>query len=195
MIESVTQLNARRFHLESSDPSFVIERQGHARFLLSGAVSETPTTALGVETPSSDFDVVLATDSRPQHAIAQLRRDLPRDVVMQVTERLSGVEVALTEALVPAARPPRVRVVSSDLDQRVVQLDENTIEFRGAVGADSHLTILCDNRRSTIALTAGLSASATAVRVAASVPHGYRALADGARVSVWKDADFFSMVA
>ncbi|MBE2254406.1 MAG: hypothetical protein IAE78_33065 [Myxococcus sp.] len=195
MIETVTQLRARRFHLESSDPSFVIERQSAHRFLLSGQVSAEPTAALGVETPTTAFDVTLATQSGPRHAVAQLRRDLPRDVVLKVMERIGGLELSMIEALVPAAKPPRLRVFSTDLAQRIVQLDENRIEVRGPVGTAAHLTILCDARRVTIAVHQGLSASATALRIAASVPEGYRALADGAIVSVWKDADFFSMVA
>ncbi len=195
MIDSVTQLSLRRFHLESSDPSFVIERQSARRFLLSGRVSAEPTTSVGVETPSTSFDVLLATQSEPRHAVARLRRELPRDVAMQVLERIGGLEISLTEALVPAARPPRLRVFSTDTAQRIVQLDENRVEVRGAVGANALLTILCDSRRVTISVHQGLSATATALRIAASVPHGFRALADGAIVSVWKDADFFSMVA
>lgn len=195
MIDSVTQLGVRRFHLESSDPSFVIERQSARRFLLSGRVSAEPTTAVEVETPSSSFDVLLATQSGPQHAVAQLRRDLPRDVTMQVLERIGGLEIALTEALVPAAKPPRLRVFSTDTVQRIAQLDENRIDVRGAVGAAALLTIRCDSRHVTISVHQGLSATATALRIAASVPHGFRALADGTIVSVWKDADFFSMVA
>jgi hypothetical protein len=195
VIESVTQLSVRRFHLESRDPSFHIERQGARRFLLSGVVSDEPTTAVEVETPSTRFDVPLATSSGPAHAVARLARELPRDVVMQVHERIGGLEVSMTEALVPAARPPRFRVLSTDLVQRLVQLDENRIELQGPIGAPALLSIICDARRVTIEVAPGLSAMATAVRIAASVPHGYRALADGAIVSVWKDADFFSMVA
>ncbi|MBL8921590.1 MAG: hypothetical protein JNJ54_22205 [Myxococcaceae bacterium] len=195
MFDSVTHLHARRFHLESSDPSFHVERRGSAKFLLSGTVSEEPTTALGVQTPSESFELTLATQSRPEHAVATLRRELPRDVVMQTLERIGGIEVSLTEALVPAARPPRFRVLSTDLQQRLTQLDDNRIEVRGALGGDALLTILCDSRRVTISVAQGLSAAATAIRIAASVPHGYRALADGAIVSVWKDADFFSAVA
>lgn len=195
MIDSVTQLSVRRFHLESSDPAFVIERQGSSKFLLSGRVSDEPTTELGVETPSSAFDVTLATSSGPEHAVATLKRDLPRDVLMQVMERIGGLELSFSEALVPAAKPPRLRVISTDLVQRISQLDENRVEVRGAIGADALLTILCDSRRVTISVHKGLSATATAIRIAASVPRGYRALADGPIVSVWKDADFFSMVA
>ena len=191
----VTSLPLRRFHLASADPSFRVERQGAGRFLLSGEVSDAPTTSLDVETPSDAFDVPLATHSHPVHAVAQLRRRLPRDVVMRVLERLSGLEVSLTEATVPAARPPRLRLFSTDPTQRIAQLDENRIEVRSAVGADAHLTILCDSRRVTITVAQGLSAAATALRIAASVPQGYRALADDGVVSVWKDADFFSMVA
>jgi hypothetical protein len=195
VIDSVTHLHARRFHLESSDPSFHVERQGAATFLLSGSVSDEPTTALGVQTPSASFELSLATQSRPEHAVATLKRELPRDVLMQTLERIGGIEVSLVQALVPAAKPPRLRVFSTDLDQRIAQLDDNRIEVRGAVGHDALLTILCDSRRVTISVHQGLSATATAIRIAASVPHGYRALADGAIVSVWKDADFFSAVA
>jgi hypothetical protein len=195
VIDSVTQLGVRRFHLESNDPSFVIERQSARRFLLSGKVSEEPCTAVEVETPSSSFDVVLATLSGPDHAVAQLRRSLPRDVTMQVLERIGGLEIAMTEALIPAAKPPRLRVFSTDAVQRIAQLDENRVEVLGTVGADALLTILCDSRRVTIKVIHGLSARATALRIAASVPRGFLALAEGAIVSVWKDADFFSMVA
>lgn len=195
MFEGVTSLPARRFNLESSDPAFVVERQGSGTFLLSGHVSDMPTTALGVETPSSAFDLELATQSQPKHAVERLKRALPRDVSMTVRERVAGVELSFIAALVPAAKPPRVRVMSTDATQRIVQLDENRIEFKGAVGADALLTILCDGRRSTITVERGLSASGTALRLAAAVPHGYRALADGPIISVWKDADFFSMVA
>jgi hypothetical protein len=91
--------------------------------------------------------------------------------------------------------PPRLRIISTDLSQRVRQLDENAIEFVGSTGGDCLLTILCDRRRSTISIPGGTSGRATAARVAASMPLGYRALVDGAIVRVWKDADFFSMVA
>lgn len=195
MIDSVTHISPRRFHLESSDPSFHIERQGSSKFLLSGRVSEEPTTAVDVQTPSTSFELVLATASGPEHAVATLKRELPRDVVMQVLERIGALEVSMTEAVVPAAKPPRLRVFSTDLAQRIAQLDENRIEVRGAVGGDALLTILCDSRRVTIEVQQGLSAASTAIRIAASVPHGYRALADGPIVSVWKDADFFSAVA
>jgi hypothetical protein len=55
--------------------------------------------------------------------------------------------------------------------------------------------VLCDSRRVTLAIPAGSSAKATAARVGAGVPHGYRALIDGPTVAVWKDADFFEQVA
>jgi hypothetical protein len=193
--DQISAMRTRRFHLESSDPSFRIQRQGAARFLLWGAVSETPVTHLEVETPSSSFDVLLATESGPPHAVEKLKRALPRDVVMHVRDQPAGLEVSLAEAIVPAAKPPRLRVWSTDLVQRVIQLEENRVEICGPVGADAHLTICCDSRRVTIAVTRGLTAGTTAVRIAACVPHGFRALVEGSIVSVWKDADFFSMVA
>lgn len=162
---------------------------------MSGEVAQRPTSQLEVATPSADLDLALATHSRPAHAIAQLRRALPRDVVMTTHETAEGIELLMNEATVPAARAPRLRIVSTDLLQRVLQLDENKVEFEGSIGDAALLTIFCDGRRVTIQLDAGLSPAATAARVGANMPSGYRALVDGTTVSVWKDADFFEMVA
>ncbi len=191
----VTPLNRIRFDLHSDDPSFHIERRGTSKFLLSGQVSSDPTGDVSVELPHDAFDVVLAKNSRPEHAVNALERALPRDVMMTHQSSDFGIEVMLQEMVVPAAKPPRLRIFSTDLLQRVKQLAENEVEFIGTSGAAAHLTILCESKRVTIALPAASSASVTAARVASSMPHGYRALVSGHIVSVWKDADFFSMVA
>ena len=120
---------------------------------------------------------------------------MPRDVLITHRESEAGIEVLLQETVIPAAKAPRLRIFSTDLLQRVKQLAENKVEFLGSSGAAAHLTILCETKRVTIALPAASSASVTAARVASSMPHGYRALVSGHTVSVWKDADFFSMVA
>lgn len=195
MFDDVIQLPRARFRMRSEDPSFQVLSRGVGRFLLSGEVSQDPTTDLEVDTPSGDFEVPLAFHSRPMHAVMQLERSLPRDVVLMARENAEGVEVQLTEAVLPAAKLPRLRVLTTDLVQRVRQLDENRIEFQGAVGADCHLTVLCESKRCTIVIPQGCSATTTAARVGASMPHGYRALVDGAIVSVFKDADFFELVA
>lgn len=185
----------RRFRMHSEDPAFRVTWRGGGRFLLSGEVSSEPTTELDVDTPSASLEVPLAHHSLPEHAVTMLRRSLPRDVRLTQRRELGGVEITLQEVVVPAAKPPRLRVLSTDLVQRVKQLEENRVEFIGGVGADCHLTIMCDTRRITISLHAGTSAATTAVRVGASVPRGYRALVDGPTVAVWKDADFFEQVA
>jgi hypothetical protein len=195
MYDEPIQLPVARFRVHSDDPTFHVAWRGGTRFELTGAVSNEPTAALDVSTPDDEFEVALACRSTPEHAVTLLRRTLPRGIIMAHEATLDGVEVVFHEALVPAATPPRLRLFSTDLVQRVRQLDENKIEFLGATGSDCLLTILCDRRRVTISLTGGTSAAATAARVGASMPHGYRALVDGPIVSVWKDADFFSMVA
>lgn len=195
MFDDPIQLPVARFRVHSDDPTFRVSWRGGTRFELTGAVSSEPTAELDVTTPSDAFEVSLACRSTPEHAVALLRRSLPRDVVMAHERTEDGVEVVFHEALVPAAAPPRLRIFSTDLVQRTRQLDENKVEFVGPTGAECHLTILCDRRRVTIQLPAGSSALHTAARVGASMPQGYRALVDGPVVSVWKDADFFSMVA
>jgi len=194
VFEDVIPFPAARFSLHSDDPTFTVQRRGGARFLVSGEVSRAPAMELGVETPSGGFEVPLAQKTTADQAVSRLKRALPRDVAMTRHTTPEGVEVRLTEAVVPAARPPRLRLLSTDLVQRVRQLEENKVELIGSVGADCHLTIFCDTRRVTIALTQGTPAQATAIRIAGNVPSGYRALVDGPTVAVWKDADFFEAV-
>lgn len=195
MYSDVIELRATKFHIHSDDPAFAVRRRGASRFLMSGEVAQRPASQLTVATPSADLDLALATHSKPEHAVQQLRRALPRDVLLTTHPTAEGLEVLMNEAMVPAARAPRLRIVSTDLVQHVIQLDENKIEFEGSISDAALLTIFCDGRRVTISAEAGLSASATALRVGSSMPHGYRALVDGTTVSVWKDADFFEMVA
>jgi hypothetical protein len=195
MLDQPIQLPTARFRVHSDDPTFHVAWRGGTRFELSGAVSSDPSADLDVSTPEEAFEVSLEQRSTPEHAVTLLRRRLPRGILLAHHQTADGVEVVFHEALVPAATPPRLRIFSTDLMQRVRQLDENKIEFLGATGGDCLITILCDRRRATIQLNAGCSAAATAARVGASMPHGYRALVDGPVVSVWKDADFFSMVA
>lgn len=196
MYDQPIPLSRSRFRVHSEDPEFRVQWRGGSRFALSGEVSLDPSAALDVATPSAaEVEVSLARRSTPAHAVAALRRALPRNVLMAWERLPDGVEVVFTEALVPAASPPRFRVFSTDSVQRTRQLDENKIEFVGATGADCQVTVLCDSRRVTLTIPAGTSAQSTAARVGANVPHGFRALVDGPVVSVWKDADFFSMVA
>lgn len=195
MYDAPIPLTVSRFRVHSEDPAFHVEWRGGARFALSGEVAFDPSAELDVSTPHEQVEISLATHSKAEHAVAALRRALPRSIAMRHEALEDGVEIVFTEALVPAAKTPRFRILSTDAQLRVRQLDENKLEFLGGIGDDCLLTILCDSRRVTIELCGGTSAQATAARVGASVPHGYRALVDGPVVSVWKDADFFSAVA
>lgn len=195
MYEEPLPLTISRFRVHSEDPSFHVTWRGGSRFALSGEIELDPSAELDVATPDEHVEISLARRSTPEHAVALLRRALPRSISLRHEEKADGVEIIFTEALVPAAKTPRFRVLSSDAQLRTRQLDENKVEFLGAVQDKCLVTILCDTRRVTIELHAGLSAKAAAATVGANVPHGYRALVDGPVVSVWKDADFFSAVA
>lgn len=190
-----TPLPTAKFRVYSQDPTFTVAWRGGARFRLSGEVSGEPSSRLELTTPSSEVLIDLEHRSRPEHAVALLGRTLPRDILMTQTARTDGIEVSFQEAVVPAARPPRFRIISTDGRQRVMQLRDNCVAFAGATGTDAQLTLLCDRRRVTLIVGRGTSAEHTAARVGANVPHGYRALVDGPTVAVWKDADFFEQVA
>lgn len=196
MYEEPIQLSSlSRFRVHSEDPSFHVTWRGGSRFALTGEVSLDPSAELDVTTPNNMVGVSLARRSTPEHAVAMLRRALPRSISMRHQDVEDGVEVIFQEALVPAAKTPRFRIFSTDGALRVKQLDENKIEFQGGVGDECLITVLCDSRRVTLTLPRGSSALAIAARVGSNVPHGFRALVDGPVVSVWKDADFFSAVA
>jgi hypothetical protein len=195
MYNEPIQLSVSRFRVHSEDPSFHVTWRGGSRFALTGEVNLEPSAELDVSTPNDMVEISLARRSTPEHAVALLRRALPRSISMRTEPLEDGVEVVFQEALVPAAKTPRFRIFSTDAKLRVKQLDENKIEFLGGVGEDCLITVLCDSRRVTISLPAGSSALAIAARVGSNVPHGFRALVDGPVVSVWKDADFFSAVA
>lgn len=195
MYEEPLPLTISRFRVHSEDPNFHVAWRGGSRFALSGEIELDPSAELDVATPDEHVEISLARRSTPEHAVALLRRALPRSISLRHEQKADGVEIIFTEALVPAAKTPRFRVLSSDAQLRTRQLDENKVEFLGAVQDKCLVTILCDTRRVTIELHAGLSAKASAATVGANVPHGYRALVDGPVVSVWKDADFFSAVA
>ena len=195
MYDQPISLPNHRVRVHSEDPAFHVTWRGGSRFLLSGEIALDPSAELDVSSPSESFEVSLATHSTPTHAVAALRRALPRSISMRHEPVKDGVELVFSEALVPAAKPPRLRLFSTDAQLRIKQLDENRVEFLGGVQADCLVTILCDSRRATVKLEAGMSAKLTATLVGANVPHGFRALVDGPVVSVWKDADFFSAVA
>lgn len=195
MYDEPIQLSVSRFRVHSEDPSFNVAWRGGSRFLLSGEVALDPSAELDVSTPNDMVEISLARRSTPEHAVAMLRRALPRSISMRTEVIEDGVEIVFQEALVPAAKTPRFRIFSTDALLRVKQLDENKIEFLAGVGEDCLITVLCDSRRVTVSLPSGSSAQAIAARVGANVPHGFRALVDGPVVSVWKDADFFSAVA
>ena len=195
MYDEPIPLTVSRFRVHSEDPAFHVQWRGGSRFALSGEVALDPSAELDVSTPDALVEISLATHSKAEHAVAALRRALPRSIAMRHEAREDGVEIIFHEALVPAAKTPRFRILSTDAQLRVRQLDDHKLEFLGGVGEDGLVTILCDSRRVTIEVSGGTSAKATAARVGANVPHGYRALVDGPVVSVWKDADFFSAVA
>jgi hypothetical protein len=196
MYEDPIQLSSvSRFRVHSDDPSFHVTWRGGSRFALSGEVTLDPSAELDVSTPNDMVEISLARRSTPEHAVAMLRRALPRSISMRHEAVEDGVEVIFQEALVPAAKTPRFRIFSTDAVLRVKQLDENKIEFQGGVGDDCLITVLCDSRRVTLSIPGRSSALAIAARVGSNVPHGFRALVDGPVVSVWKDADFFSAVA
>lgn len=184
-----------RFRVHSEDPAFQVTWRGGSKFALSGEVSIDPSAELDVSSPNASVEISLARRSTPEHAVAMLRRALPRSISMRHQQTEDGVEIVFQEALVPAAKTPRFRILSTDTMLRVKQLDENKLEFLSGVGEECLLTVMCDSRRVSMTITEGSSALAVAARVGANVPHGYRALVDGPVVSVWKDADFFSAVA
>lgn len=187
MFDDVIHLHRSAFHLVALARELRAEPMPSGRLRLTGRV-EGDDAGMVVELHGERYQVPLASQSTPEDALRALKRHLPRGVRAEGRLTENGLELLLTPVSLPAAQVPQVRVLSTDLRQRVRMLDDNRFELLGQVGADCHLTLLVDNRRVTIALRAGLSASATAALIASRVPHGYFGLAEENVVSIWKDA-------
>lgn len=184
-----------RFRVYSEDPAFQVSWRGGNRFRLSGQVQREPSADLGVSSPDSDVSVSLAPTCTPQQAVDVLRRVLPRALLMHQRTLENSVEISFAQTWIPAAKVPRVRVFSTAPALHSRQLEDNKIELVGHTDDACLLTMLCDNRRTTVEIPRGTSATVAALRLGSNAPHGFRALVDGPVVSIWKDADFFASVA
>jgi hypothetical protein len=194
-MHDVARLPTAKFALHSDDPSLEVSWRGGGRFGLAGEVKRAPSASLEVSMPGEGIEVTLPTGSRAPHAVRAIQRVLPRDVRLESVERNGDIELTLLEAFVPAAKPPRLRAMMTARGLRAEQRHENCLEFIGVSHEQSAMTLLCDGHRVTLPLPGRTTAGAAAALVAVSLPKGYRAVVDGAAVTVWKDADFFSMVA
>ena len=94
MFDEPIQLSSlSRFRVHSEDPSFNVTWRGGSRFMLTGEVSLDPSAELDVSTPNDMVEISLARRSTPQHAVAMLRRALPRSISMRHQPLEDGVEV------------------------------------------------------------------------------------------------------
>jgi hypothetical protein len=183
------------FRLFSEEPLLSVQPRGFSRFILSGSVPEHRDPGLRLECSRGDATAPLAGRSTPWDAFRALEKNLPRGVHARATEAAEGLEVRLTETIVPAARLPFTQLFSTDLKQRVKRLDDNRFELCGPTGSACLITLKVDTKRSFVAVPKGTSAAATAQRVAAKIPAGYRAEVEGAVICVWKDADLRTLAA
>ncbi|MBS1149572.1 MAG: hypothetical protein H6Q89_1270 [Myxococcaceae bacterium] len=182
---------APRFGLWCDDASLQIAPRSRDRFFLTGRVEHVfPLgTTLHFRAGEDETEVPLALGSRAPDALRALTRALPRGIFVDAHSNQAGTELSFTETVIPAARRPRVQVLTTDLGQRVKMLDANQVEFLGATRSRCFVTLLVDARRSTLNLDQGTSAIDTAAAVASRCPFGYRAEVDGAVVTFWKNSD------
>jgi len=182
---------APRFGLWCDDACLKIAHPASDRFVLSGRVEHVfPLgTTLHFRADEDETAVPLALGSRAPDALRALTRALPRGIFVDARSSEEGTALKFTQSVVPAARRPRVQVLTTDLGQRVRMLDVNQVEFAGATRARCFVTLLVDSRRSTLTLDEGTSAQDTAKAVASRCPTGFRAEVDGAVVTFWKGSD------
>jgi hypothetical protein len=182
---------APRFGLWCDDASLKIAAQSRDRFMLSGKVEHVfPLgTTLHFRAGEEETEVPLALGSRATDALRALTRALPRGVFVDAHSNDLCTELKFTETVIPAARRPRVQVLTTDLGQRVRMLDTNQVELVGATRSRCYLTLLVDARRSTVTIDEGTSAADTAQALASRCPFGFRAEVTGSVVTFWKSSD------
>ncbi|MBK7860241.1 MAG: hypothetical protein IPJ65_16825 [Archangiaceae bacterium] len=172
-----------------------VQPRGFSRFVLSGTVPERRDPGLILESRRGDASAPLAEHSTPRDAFRALQRALPRGIHAHAAERDEGLEVKLTETIVPAARVPFAQIFSTDLKQRVRRLDDNRFELLGPTGSDCLITLKVDTRRTLVPVAKGTSAHRTAEIISARMPAGYHADVEGPVVTIWKDADLRTIAA
>ncbi len=180
-----------RFGLWCDDASLKIFPRASDRFVVSGKVEHVfPLgTTLHFRSGEEETEVPLALGSRGPDALRALSRALPRGVFVDAHSSEISTELKFTQTVIPAARRPRVQVLTTDLGQRVRMLDANQVEFLGATRSRCFLTLLVDSRRSSLTLDENTSAAETARAVASRCPFGFRAEVDGSVVTFWKTSD------
>ncbi len=180
-----------RFGLWCDDESLKIAAQSRDRFTLSGKVEHVfPLgTTLHFTSGEQETEIPLALGSRAPDALRALTRALPRGIFVAAHSNNLGTELTFTQTVIPAARRPRVQVLTTDLGQRVRVLDTNQIELVGATRTRCFITLLVDSRRSTLTVDEGTSAADTAQAIAGRCPFGFRAEVEGAVVTFWKTSD------
>jgi hypothetical protein len=183
------------FRLTSTEPDFFVRPHGLGRFVLSGVVSAFRDPALRFQSSAGDADIPLAQHSGPVDAFRALKRRLPRGVHADSKKHHDGIEIVLQETILPAAGLPFVQIFSSDPHQRVRRIDDNKLELLGATASDCLITLTVDARRTLIGVAKNSSAEVTAQVIAARPPAGYCAHADGAILTLWKDADLRTIAA
>lgn len=183
------------FRLFSEEPMLSIQARGFSRFILTGTVPEHRDPGLRLECARGDATVPLAERSTPHDAFRALQKNLPRGVHAHASDASEGVEVRLTETIVPAARLPCAQIFTTDLKQRVKRLDDNKFELCGPTGSACLITLKVDTVRVIIPVAKGTPARATALLIADKVPAGYCAEVEGAVLTLWKDADLRTLAA
>ncbi len=186
-----------RFGLWCDDASLKIDAQPVDRFRLSGQVEhDFPVgTTLHFRAGDEQTEIPLALGSRGSDAARALSRALPRGIFLDRKALEESTEIKLTETVIPAARLPRVRVITTDLGQRVRLLDVNQVELVGATRSRCFLTLLVDSRRTTLTLDEGTPSADSAKALASRCPSGFRAEVDGAVVTFWKSGDLTEIAA
>src|SRR5262249_53669156 len=98
------------FRLFSEEPMLSVLSRGRGRFILTGSVPQHRDPGLRLESRKGDATAPLAEHSTPRDAFRALERNLPRGVHAHAEESEVGLEVKLTETIVPAARLPFAQI-------------------------------------------------------------------------------------
>ncbi|GEM_PF-1746479 len=180
-----------RFGLWCDDESLKVQPESRDSFTVSGTVEHVfPLgTTLHFRANGEETEVPLALGSRGPEALRALSRALPRGIYVRSESNDDATTLKFAETFAPAARRPRVQVLTTDLGQRIRLLDTNQLEVVGATKSRCFITLLVDTRRSTVALDKATSAAGAARAIARACPFGFRAEVEGAVVTFWKSSD------
>lgn len=169
--------------MSSNDPTQQVEKLSSSQFKLSGVGSNrgTKPSVLTVTVGGKTIRVPINGGQNPGKTAALLQNSLPptHEMEFRLTHRHLSSDVIIDIRKKPAGKIPNVTVQGNDPVQRLTSLARNKFEISGIASNNgiiqSFVNVTVDGKSAKVLLNGGETTEATAKKIAAALPKGYKA--------------------